>query len=307
MPDLRDLAAAIRRDLNVDVDPRKLVPGAIARFGRKGACYCKVFPDGIGAVYADFRDPDGVKFKWRAHHGLAETLEGRRQIEQQRRERAEENARRHEAAAEKAERILRLAPLADRHPYTDRKQVFPYGLRVQHANAAEVRGQFYSTNQHGELRPLAGLLLLIGLRDPQHRLLGLQAIDADGSKSFQRGARVAGCAHLIGRDRMRQTRSIGVFEGVATGLTVFERTGEPIACALSACNLMAVARSIRARLPTAAITIYGDSDPVGLKCARAAAQAVGGTIEVPPFSEAQLLAGSSDWNDFWHATEAVQS
>src|SRR5205807_1983030 len=128
------------------------------------AGWVKLFEDGLGATYGDWRAP-GVSYTWQARYGWGSTPEARARIQEQQRQRALQDAERQLAAAARAARIWSRAHWADHHAYTDRKRVQLYGLKVQFGHAAEMRGQFWVTNRHGEPEQLTGLLLLIPMRD----------------------------------------------------------------------------------------------------------------------------------------------
>ena len=96
-----------------------------------------------------------------------------------------------------------------------------------------------------------------------------------------------------------------VAEGYATGATLHEATGLPVAVAFNAANLLAVAKSYRAADPSRPIVIAGDNDHhlphrpvplpnVGKEKAEAAAAAVGGVAALPSFPPGDR---GNDWND----------
>lgn len=96
-----------------------------------------------------------------------------------------------------------------------------------------------------------------------------------------------------------------VAEGYATGATLHEATGLPVAVAFNAGNLAEVARVYRAADSSRPIIIAGDNDHhlprravplpnVGKEKAEAAAAAVGGVAVLPSFPAGDR---GSDWND----------
>ena len=77
--------------------------------------------------------------------------------------------------------------------------------------------------------------------------------------SSVRGARTEGGHALIGGQPKRGAPLL-VAEGYATGATLHEATGLPVAVAFNAGNLEAVAKAYRAADPSRPIIIAGDND-----------------------------------------------
>jgi putative DNA primase/helicase len=138
-------------------------------------------------------------------------------------------------------------------------------------------------------------------------LLAAQSITADGRKSITRGASMVGGHHLIGE--ITPGGRLLIAEGYATGATLHEATGLPVAVALFAGNLDPVAQAYRERFPELRIIVAGDNDHkkerelgadgkpkenVGKAKAEAAALRCGGAALLPPFKPDQE---GSDWND----------
>ena len=169
----------------------------------------------------------------------------------QERERREEEA--HEAAVGAvAARLAKAEPASADHPYLARKGVGAHGVFL---------------GEDGEL--------LVPVRDLDGRLMSAQSIRPDGSKRFARDGRVLGGCHLLG-DPAKNT-TVLVAEGYATGATLREAAGLPVAIAFTSGNLEAVARGLRERWPDKRIVIAGDDDRhaetnVGRKKAEAAAE-----------------------------------
>ncbi|WP_290314065.1 toprim domain-containing protein [Halomonas almeriensis] len=128
-------------------------------------------------------------------------------------------------------------------------------------------------------------------------LANFQTIGPDGSKRFRTGGRKKGAYYPVGG--LRPGVPLLVCEGVATGHTLHQATGYPVACAMDAGNLLPVARSLRARHPDLAIIVAADNDHrtdgnPGITAGRAAASAVGGRCVWPEFPQG---AEGTDWND----------
>ena len=150
----------------------------------------------------------------------------------------------------------------------------------------------YSIRQHGDR-------LLIPLRDGDGTLWNVQTIAADGTKRFLYGGRKRGLYHAIGGS---VTDLLCITEGYANAASVHEATGHPVAVAFDCGNLLAVAKVLRAKYPQTTITICADNDTQtagnpGLTAARAAAEAIGGKVAVPP----------EPHNDFNDAAREVQA
>lgn len=171
-------------------------------------------------------------------------------------------------ARERAARIWNLLlPSPHDHPYLTMKGVKSHGLRI-------------SKNS-----------LVIPLHDSAAALHSLQFIDAEGNKRFLSGGRKHGCYFIIGKPN----GTICIVEGYATGASIYETTGHPVAVAFDSGNLLPVAQSIKKRFPEAKIILCADNDAhtqgnPGVSKAREAAEAISGFLAVPP------IVG--DFNDF---------
>ncbi len=92
-----------------------------------------------------------------------------------------------------------------------------------------------------------------------------------------------------------------VVEGFATGATVHQATGHPVAVAFGAGNLMAVSKAMHAKRPHIPLILCADDDyridgNPGITKATEAARAVGGLLAVPDFG-AERPDGATDFND----------
>lgn len=137
-------------------------------------------------------------------------------------------------------------------------------------------------------------------------LVNVQKISADGSKTFLLGGKVNGCYCPIGE---APQGSIVVCEGFATGATIHECTGLPVAVAFAASNLLHVATKIRKKYKEIDIIFAADNDQwskrangepynAGLSCANKAADAVGGRV-IFPVVDSEHPARPTDWNDIF--------
>lgn len=201
----------------------------------------------------------------------------RQRIEQARRQREADQLQRQQQAGEIARRwwsnALRVEP---GHPCLQAKQVRSHSLRLR-----QRRGEL--------LVPL----YLDGV------LVNLQRIGADGSKRFLRGGRITGSYSPLGS--IVPGHRLYVCEGWATGATLHESTGYPVACAMNSGNLKPVALALRAKYPDAQIVIAGDDDRLtegnpGRTSATAAALAINGLVAFPNWPDGSPLH-LSDFND----------
>ena len=193
----------------------------------------------------------------------AERAELQRHMKAAQAARAAELANVQASARERAAKLWATAhPATNAHPYLQRKQIGAYGIR--------------------QLRDM----LVIAARDVHGQLNTLQFISADGSKRFLTGGRIVGCYFAIGRP----VDSLLLCEGLATASTLHQATGRAVAVAFNCGNLVAVAKALRGKFPTLRLIVCADNDfqtpgNPGVTHARAAAQAVGGFLAVPRFTE----------------------
>ncbi|QXL83268.1 toprim domain-containing protein [Comamonas sp. NLF-1-9] len=165
-------------------------------------------------------------------------------------------------AAERARVLLGRSALAlAAHPYLLKKGIKPHGARM-------LRGD-----------------LVLPLRDTAGKLWSLQLISPDGEKRFLAGGRTRGCYFPIGG---APVDTLLIAEGFATGATLHEATGWPVAVAFNANNLEPVACALREKFPSVRAVVCADDDAAtpgnpGLTRATAAARAVGGRVVYPNF------------------------
>ena len=203
-----------------------------------------------------------------------------RQIEeaQQREEQA-----RHLVAKGKAERLWRRARAATTgNPYLQRKNVQPYSARTGWGGLSDV--------------------LFVPLRDAGWNVWNLQLIQPDGGKRFLKGGRVSGLFHPFGtREDFERGEAVLVCEGWATGATLHEATGLPVAAAMNCGNLLPAARALREKFPGQKLVICADDDwktsgNPGVTKAGKAACSVGAVVVVPLWS-GERGEKDTDFND----------
>jgi putative DNA primase/helicase len=221
-------------------------------------------------------------------------------IEADRQARGEEQAHRHAAAAEKAEKLYAAAVECVGHPYLERKGVRPVPvLKVLADGQSEhSRGIVYGPGS-----------LVVPLRNEAGQVVSLQFINDDGKKAFLSGGRKRGCYFPIGGKSA--DKPLLICEGLATGLSLHECLAFPVLVAFDAGNLRHVAELARRRYPDRQLVVCADYDDptdqvpqaggVGVKAATDAAIAVNGIIAVP-----RLSGHKVDWNDLHQKMGAAE-
>jgi putative DNA primase/helicase len=210
--------------------------------------------------------------------------------------RDKEAKRRRDDAARKARALWAKAkPAPAEHPYLTRKGVAAHDLRLATWKkwTLDEAGQWHERSSPGAL--------LVPMFNPAGELRGLQAILAeeidDRDKDFLSGAEKSGCSFQIGEPS--PNAPLLVAEGFATGATLHETSGYPVAVAFDCGNLAPVALALRAKNRGAAIIICADNDRAtegnpGLTKANEAALAAGAAVAVPVFDDDEA---GSDFND----------
>ena len=183
-------------------------------------------------------------------------------MEAMRREREADEIRRKSEAQVRAAAIWNAAsPAPDDHAYLTRKRIKAHGARLHKG------------------------VLLIPMR-ADGAIHSLQFIGEGGDKRFLTGGRVAGCYFSIGDTK--GAAALCIAEGFATGATIHEATGYPVAVAFNAGNLLAVAKAMREKFPDLPLILCADDDRKtpgnpGLTKATEAARTVGGLLVIPEF------------------------
>jgi putative DNA primase/helicase len=213
-----------------------------------------------------------VSETWRAERPEPlSPIERKRRAAEYRKQKAEREAATVKAQQEAAERCRerwdRAGAVNPDHPYLVKKRISGWGLRQE------------------------GSRLLVPMFDQEGILWNLQTIwpDEAGTKRFAKGGRQKGLFCLVGP----VDAVVMIGEGYATCAAAHRATGHAFAVAFSAGNLLATATAIAATYPDGDIVVLADDDAhlvnhltikrnVGLEEARAAAQAVGGRVALPP-------------------------
>lgn len=230
----------------------------------------------------------GIEVQWSARVQREFTPEERAawkaKMQESERLRAEAQRQEREQAATMAADMWSRAGDADGHPYLERKQVLPLGIRLL----------------EGEL--------LVPMRAGPGAYVGLQRILPDGGKFFLSGTPAGGAYHVIGKPE--KTGRVVIAEGYATAASVHIALGCCVVVAFNAGNLLPVARKIREAMPDAAIVIAADDDAwtegnPGITAANAAAAAVCGTVCVPIWANGRPTK-HTDFNDL-HCDESLDA
>ena len=225
----------------------------------------------------------------------AEELRARAAAQREAEEReARDTAERHRRGAAEAAALWARGSDEGRSPYLDRKGVRNHGGRFLPDGAFLVPAT-----------AAAGELLNVQRIAPERR------DDGAPEKLFIKGARKQGAWHLIGNPQAAPW--LLLCEGYATGASVHEATGRPVAVAWDSGNLPHVARALRGCYPGARLAVCGDDDaptearigknPGRLKATEAARLAKGPAIFPPA---AALPAGGTDFNDM-HAAAGLEA
>lgn len=184
----------------------------------------------------NFRNPD-LSGSWYAkkNHQYVLTSSDRERIEREHAQRMIQEAAAYETVSVLCQSIYNnAADVNPAHKYLSEKDVKAYGLKQ------------------------SGNRLLIPVCDVNGKMTSLQYIMPSGFKRFEQGGRKVGSFHMIG-DASRSA-VIGIVEGYATGATIHEATGIPIAVAFDSGNLKEVSCALRKANPEMNLFIFSDDD-----------------------------------------------
>lgn len=255
-------------------------PGRMVRFspdGSKGdkAAWLRVFPDGEGAVFGNWRD--GAAYAWQRRRegpppSAEETAKLRQRTEEARKFAEAEREAAYQEAAHKAAATWQASEPAREHAYLARKGICAHIARIR-----------------------AGWLVL-PVFDRAGNIQSVQSVSPDGEKRFLPGGLVQGGRCWLGNPTGAETLALA--EGYATGASIHEATGWPVCVAFSAGNLRPVALDVRAAFPCARLVVCGDDDHKtdgnpGRQKAMEAAGLVGAVAVFPAFDGDR----GTDYND----------
>lgn len=271
LPADRQLRAAMA-EAGLQPPDEIIMDGKLRRFSTNGkprdaSGWYVAFDDGkgpAGGAFGDWRQ--GMETTWRADIGrelsAVEQMQHAARMRDLKAQREKELAELRQNAAETASSIWDAAPLAsDEHAYIKRKGISNPGFRV-----------------HTDGRLIAPLYA-------GDELVSLQFIAADGSKLFLKNGKAAGAWWAIGGAIGSECKRVYLAEGVATGQSIFEATGKPVAIAYSAGNMTSTAQQLREIVgPLCEIVVVADHDEsgTGQREGEKAAQACSGSLVIPP-------------------------
>jgi len=286
------------RDAGLALEGEPVMDGKIHRVpvigGKKGA------KDGAYCGYEEAGRPNGwyqnhksgEQGKWLAT-GQVLSQAKKEELKQEVSEQLSEAEQARQEAQEKAQKRayakwMNAEPVQE-HPYLGRKGVDSLGVRQDKQGNLLVPGYDLETGQ----------------------IQTLQHINSDGKKWNEKGCPKAGAVYMLPPDKEEKEEKekkvpeiVLIAEGFATGASLHQATGLPVAIAFDAGNLKEAALAIRKELPNASITICADNDHkhpsghnVGVDKAKEAAAAVGGKVIVPEFSKEEKEKGLTDFND----------
>ncbi|SCY62497.1 putative DNA primase/helicase [Nitrosospira sp. Nl5] len=264
-------------------EPLKQSGGGFLRFpaGKEAngdtSGYVKLSPDGNSAVFGDFIS--GTQIIWNVRDektiSSADREAYRDCLDETRQQIKEERCRRQAIAADKGAEIYKSAKAPQaHHPYLVRKGIHPCGGIRQLGNQ---------------------LLVPVYI---EGKLTSLQFIDENGNKRFLSGGEISGGYCLLGAP----VDLVCIAEGYATGCSIHASSGNAVAVAFNAGNLMHAALAIRRQYKEATLILCADDDQwtegnPGLTKATQAALAVEGLLALPDFSECNMSSRPTDFND----------
>ena len=230
----------------------------------------------------------GIKASWKSNQPVKPLSKvEKKQLETAKNEAENKKQQGYERAALTAQKLFyNQSKPAIIHPYLERKQVNANDLRILNSWTKRKNSDDGSGNVENIV---VKNVLLVPLIDIDGKLWNVQAIFTERhellgrDKDFLTGGRLAGLFYKIGQD----SDDVLICEGMATGLSLHKATGIQVLCAMTAGNILNVARIVRSAMPGKRIVICGDNDsnkPVnaGLIAAKKAAKLTSSLLAIPP-------------------------
>jgi phage/plasmid primase-like uncharacterized protein len=189
-----------------------------------------------------------------------------------------------DAALEATEIIGRTGIASKDHPYLKEREIEPFGVHQEQGT------------------------LFVPMQNALGEVRNLQIIEGKDNARFMLGAEREGLFHLIAKPENELAQGeIILAENYASGASLHMATGKPVAVAFTPENLTPVAKTLRQEFPQAAITICASNNQYertdgtihnrGVIEAEKAAQAVGGKVVVPEFTDNEKAQSLVDFND----------
>lgn len=251
--------------------------------GKRGAYCLTILPDGF--AYGNFCNfKTGDRGKWNSSQNNRKLTKEEKEafvnrIKQAEKDRESRQQKIFEQKSIEAIKEWESASPCKSHSYLTKKKVSAFGLKIKDDNI---------------IIPMSS----------GGKIWSYQTISPDGEKLFLPGGKKKGCYFKLGKDG----QDIGICEGVATGLSLYEALEIPIYIAFDAGNLEPVALEVSKLYPNSTIYIFGDSDQwstnqkgelsnTGVIKGRQAAGKVDGFCITPEFP-ADDMDLRTDWNDY---------
>ena len=221
---------------------------------------------GYYAFYDNYGTPVGFASDYRTGQTHNFKLSGRKStktnteaLERFREEAKQDQEQKWLKVSEKAKIIWDVALPCDSHPYLLSKGVASHSLR-------EHKGK-----------------LIIPIMDETGKLWSLQMIQEDGGKRFLSGGKTGGGFFVIGTKLLKAATKVGIGEGYATCMTIYEQKQIPMIVCFNAGNMISVSKKLSDALPNKEFIIYADNDEnnIGQDKAIAAAQITNAEVVMP--------------------------
>jgi antirestriction protein ArdC/phage/plasmid primase-like uncharacterized protein len=264
------------------------VPVVGDKRGKKSGAYV-AYMDGTPAGFIQ-NYKTGSKDNWKAtgyefSNGLTQEDYDRQKALNQAKQLERENElnRVHEERALLSQSKFKEASTAnDTHPYLVDKNVKNYNLKIDEKNN-----------------------LLMPLQDIEGKHWSNQKINVN-FKGFEKYSKKEGNFFIIGEKNLDKAQELIIIEGYATGATIHEATGKTVIVAVDSGNLIAVTQALDKKYPNSTILLAADNDKqlelkdkvnVGYVKALEAAKSTGRNLIYPSFSDEEVKANASDFND----------
>ena len=150
--------------------------------------------------------------------------------------------------------------------------------------------------------------LVIPLSNAAGDIRTLQTIAPDGSKRLSKGGQKEGSFFVVGGS-VKNGNPIVFAEGYATASSAAMALQHPVVMTVDSGNLVKVAKALHEHYPDSPKLFLGDDDlpkpkrpgNPGKEKAEEAANATGGTVILPTFTQSERQQGLTDFNDFHQA------
>ncbi|MDH2272284.1 LPD7 domain-containing protein [Serratia marcescens] len=150
--------------------------------------------------------------------------------------------------------------------------------------------------------------LVIPLSNAAGDIRTLQTIAPDGSKRLSKGGQKEGSFFVVGGS-LKNGNPIVFAEGYATASSAAMALQHPVVMTVDSGNLVKVAKALHEHYPDSPKLFLGDDDlpkpkrpgNPGKEKAEEAADATGGTVILPTFTQSERQQGLTDFNDFHQA------